>query len=478
MNGAYAFTNLVPAIYSVGFAPPPGYQITLQDQGGDALDSDADRTTGRTVQTTLVSGENDPDWDAGLYVPASLGDFVWNDLDANGAQDGGETGVVGVVVTLYSDIDDSVVGVTTTDVAGAYAFTNLIPGAYYVGVAVPGGWDVSPQDQAGDALDSDVDVATGLTATITLVSGQNDPDWDAGLYLPASLGDFVWLDVDGDGVQGGAGETGMPDVVVTLYDATNGVAGTTTTDVNGAYAFTNLVPGSYTVGFAAPLGFALTLQNQGGDAADSDADRTTGLTAPTVLVSGENDPTWDAGLYVPASLGDFVWHDLNYDGLQTGGEPGVPGVRVELYDAATNLVDARLTDTNGFYLFDDLIPGEYTVAFVRPAGYRFTLQDQSGADAADSDADPITGRAIATVLVSGENDLTWDAGLYLPASVGDYVWLDENWDGVQDPGERGLPNVIVQLLDGGGIRPAIAVVAVLHVVAALQAGHPRHRQEV
>ena len=224
----------------------------------------------------------------------------------------------------------------------------------------------------------------------------------------------------------------------------------TTTDVAGAYGFTNLVPGVYFVGFTLPTGFEYTWQDLGGDdALDSDAAWATGYTIPTTLISGENDPTWDAGLYLPASLGDTVWDDLDGDGIQDGGEPGIPSVTVNLYDAATNLVDSRLTDANGNYLFDDLIPGEYTVVFVRPAGYQFTQQDQGGDDALDSDADPVTGSAIATVLVSGENDLTWDAGLFRPASVGDYVWLDEDWDGVQDAGEVGIPNVRVELLDSG-----------------------------
>ena len=452
VNGAYAFTNLVPGTYYVGFAPPAGYEITLLNQGGDpALDSDADRITGFTVPTVLISGENDPTWDAGLYLPASLGDFVWNDLDADGVQDGGETGIVDVVVTLHSAIDDSVVGVTTTDVNGAYAFADLIPGDYYVHVAAPGGWYVSPQDAAGDdAVDSDIDVSTGLAATTTLVSGENDPTWDAGIYLPASLGDFVWLDVDGDGVQGGAGETGMPDVVVTLYDADSNALDTTTTDATGFYSFTNLVPGTYLVGFTRPAGYEYTWNDRGGDdAQDSDVFWNTGLTAPTTLISGENDPTWDAGLYLPASLGDFVWDDLNGNGIQDGGEPGIPSVTVSLYDADTNLLESILTDANGFYLFDYLIPGEYTLVFMRPSGYRFTLQDRGGDDALDSDADPATGGAISTVLVSGENDLTWDAGQFKPASVGDYVWLDEDWDGVQDAGEAGIPNVRIELLDGG-----------------------------
>jgi uncharacterized repeat protein (TIGR01451 family) len=448
-TGLYAFTNLVPGTYFVGFTPPTGYQITLQDQGGDdALDSDADPVTGYTIPTVLISGENDLTWDAGLYLPASLGDYVWDDLNADGIQDAGEVGVSNVVVTLYNT-NDVVIGVTTTDVAGAYAFTNLPPFDYYVEVTPPAGYDVSPQNQGGDdAVDSDIDTTTGQTATITLDSGEDDPTWDAGLYLPARLGDFVWDDTNGNGIQDG-GEPAVTNVTVTLYDAATNVLGTTVTDASGLYAFTNLVPETYFVGFTPPTGWQVTLQDQGGDdALDSDADQLTGYTAPTVLISGENDPTWDAGLYRPASLGDFVWDDLNGDGIQDASEPGIQSVVVTLYDADTNALGVTLTDAFGAYAFTNLPPEEYFVVFTRPAGYQFTLQDQGGDDTVDSDADPVTGTTISTVLSSGEDDPTWDAGMYRPASLGDYVWLDENWDGIQDPGEAGIPNVIVNLVDG------------------------------
>ena len=54
--------------------------------------------TGRTIPTNLIAGENDLTWDAGLYQPASLGDFVWLDADADGIQDATETGIDGVTV--------------------------------------------------------------------------------------------------------------------------------------------------------------------------------------------------------------------------------------------------------------------------------------------------------------------------------------------------------------------------------------------
>ncbi len=73
-NGFYQFTGLQPGDYFVEFIAPADWVITLQDQGGDdAVDSDADRITGRTICTTLDAGEYDPTWDCGLYQPSYEG---------------------------------------------------------------------------------------------------------------------------------------------------------------------------------------------------------------------------------------------------------------------------------------------------------------------------------------------------------------------------------------------------------------------
>ena len=99
---------------------------------------------------------------------------------------------------------------------------------------------------------------------------------------------------------------------------------------------------------------------------------------------------------VSSSLGDFVWHDLDRDGVQDDGEHGIAGVTVNLTDCSGKVIDSTTTDTNGNYLFTDLTPGDYAVQFVAPAGYLFTTAD-AGGDAADSDAtDPVTDPATGT----------------------------------------------------------------------------------
>jgi protocatechuate 3,4-dioxygenase beta subunit len=355
--------------------------------------------------------------DFGYIGSASIGDFVWEDTNGNGVQDASESGLAGVTVELH-DNEGNLKGTDITDANGNYSFY-VMPGVYYVRFMPPTGYSFSPQDKGDDdAKDSDA-ATTGQTIMTTLVFGENDLTWDAGLYRPATLGDYVWEDLDADGIQDD-GEFGIANAKVELYDSAGNLVATTHTDGSGFYSFTGLMPGDYYLVFTAPTGYFFSPQDQGGDdTKDSDANAS-GQTTVTSLTSGENDTTWDAGLYQLASIGDFVWLDSDRDGVQEPevGELGLAGVTVKLYTSTGTLVASTTTGVNGQYLFSNLMPGSYYLVFTAPSGYLFTLHDQGTNDAKDSDANPANGMTAVTSLTSGENDLTWDAGLYLRTSPG------------------------------------------------------------
>lgn len=462
-TGYYRFTGLTPGDYQVKFPTVlnDGAIITYPNlaAGDDTLDSDANRTTGITALTTLVAGENDPTWDAGYYSPlAALGNRVWLDLNRDGIQDASEPGIAGVLVTLYNSAGQAI-GSDVTDGEGYYWFLDLQPGTYSVGfpTIVNGDYPLTAANLGTEANDSDANTITGRTATVTLADGEVNPDVDAGYYSPlASLGDFVWLDLNRDGKQD-AGEPGIANVIVTLYNATGVAVGTDVTDGNGFYYFHDLQPGDYSVGFPASVlpGYVLTNSDVGGDdAKDSDANTTTGRTSVTTLVAGENDPTWDAGYTSPfASLGNFVWKDLNRDGIQQPGEPGIAGVVVTLYNAQGTAIGTTVTDGTGYYFFHDLQPGEYYIGVLTTliGGCTLSPQDQGTDDTLDSDVSQITGRSVLTTLIPGENDPTWDVGYYTPfASIGDRVWRDTNRNGIQDSNEPGIAGIRVTLYDASG----------------------------
>jgi len=365
-------------------------------------------------------------------------------------------------VNLLDPASGRVIATVTTDGSGYYAFTGLKPGDYAVQFVKPDGYQMTLRNQGSDdSADSDADTATGRTAAVTLAAGEHNPTVDAGMYIPgvrpAGIGDYVWYDVNQNGVQD-AGEPGIAGVTVKLIEPVSGnTIATVTTDGSGYYAFTGLKPGDYKIAFELPSGYLFAPQNQGtDDSADSDADPATGLTERITLSSGENDSAPDAGMYIPgvkpASLGDYVWYDANHNGIQDKDESGISGITVRLTDPASgNVIAAAVTDWSGYYAFTGLKPGDYAVEFVKPDGYQITLRNQGSDDSADSDADTVTGRTASVTLAAGEHNPTLDAGMYPDhlITIGDLVWLDTDGNGNPSSAE-GLPGVELTLYDADG----------------------------
>ena len=455
-DGSYSFTNLTPGTYTVTFTKPNGTVFTPKDGTTDTKDSDANTTTGATSSITLQSGENNTTVDAGIIRSASLGDYVWDDKNANGVQDAGETPISGVTVMLQDaagnpalDINNNPVASTTTNASGLYQFTNLKPGVVYVvKFTAPNGYTATTANTPDDTKDSDANPTTGIAAGVTLTGGENNTTIDAGYYKPASLGDYVWHDLNLNGIQDG-GEPGIGNVTVRLMNSSGVQVSFTLTNSSGFYSFTNLEPGTYSVKFDTPASYLPTKRDATGDAADSDADTVTGMTAQVTLAGGENNPTLDAGYYKLASIGNFVWEDTNANGIQDSFEPGIANVTVQLSgtDALGNAVNLTTTTSNlGEYTFDGLVPGTYTVTFVKPGeAYKPTAAVAGSDQTKDSNANTLTGQSQPVTLTSGENNTTVDAGYYRCSTVGDYVWIDENRNGIQDLGEVGINGVKVEL---------------------------------
>ena len=439
---------------------------------------------GQDIAVLVSPGGEDPTRQPQILEveTVGLGNFVWEDLNADGIQDGNEVGIDGVTVKLLADTDGDgdfeVIATTVTGdnvntaavETGYYEFGPLLPGEYKVMFNNPDS-DVfmfSPQYAPTGTLpaqnpgtDSNADPSTGMTDIITLTPGEFDNNFndtiDAGLFRKASIGDFVWEDINGDGIRNNnelnAGINGVS--VKLLADTDNDgqiddVVQTTVTQTNsdtnrdGFYQFTGLTPGvEYKVMFNnpnpnnfmftqqyAPTG-SLPAQNPG---RDSNADPSNGMSEVIVLNSGENNRTIDAGLFRKASIGDFVWEDINGDGIRNNNElnAGINGVRVKLLADTDNdgqiddVVQTTVTQTNsntnraGFYQFTGLTPGvEYKVMFnnPNPSNFMFTQQyAPTGSLPAqnpgrDSNADPVNGMSEVITLSSGENNRTIDAGL-------------------------------------------------------------------
>ncbi len=419
-DGDYSFGDLYPGDYRVDVDEASLPAGSLPTSGNEPFDQ------------TLSAGDSVDTADFGYVAPASIGDRIWDDVNGDGVQDASESGLNGVTVTLLRDVDgdgtyETTVGTTVTAGDGDYSFDDLLPGDYRVDVdeaSLPAG---SLPTSGNEPFDQ------------TLTDGQSVDTVDFGYVAAASIGDRIWDDVNGDGVQD-ASESGLNGVTVTLLRDVDGdgtyetTVGTTVTAGDGDYSFGDLYPGDYRVDVDEATLPAGSLPTSGNEPFDQ------------TLTDGQSVDTADFGYVAAASIGDRIWDDVNGDGVQDPTESGLNGVTVTLLrdvdgdGTYETTVDTQVTAGDGDYSFDDLLPGDYRVDVDEaslPAGSLPT----SGNEPFDQ------------TLAAGDTVDTADFGYVAAAAIGDRIWDDVNGDGVQDPTESGLNGVTVTLLrdvDGDG----------------------------
>ena len=153
----------------------------------------------------------------------ALGGDVWRDTNGNGVQD--ETTPVGsVLVTLYDSTGATVLATTLSKSDGTYLFTSdvvpaLVPGTTYtIGIVLPTDMQPTLADVGSDSTDNDGRVRAGSVtdvrsgAVVAPLIG-TDTTTDFGLVQRFTIGNFVWLDVSGEGRQD-AGERALAGVSV------------------------------------------------------------------------------------------------------------------------------------------------------------------------------------------------------------------------------------------------------------------------
>lgn len=406
--------------------------------------STADQTVTNATATT-----DQPQLDMGIVPLYSLGNRVWLDTDSSGTINNAEQGKDGVIVNLlnssgqplYRQADGSVGTTvtanpitTTTANGGYYRFDALPPGDYVVQIA-------PVNFQAGGML---------FSATT------NAP-------LPTSPTDVGGVD----------GVDNNSNGLTNANPATNGVLSGAVTLGNGN-------------GNQEPLNEA-DLSPTGQGSSDARADMTV-----------------DFG-FVPVTfaLGNVVFIDTNNNGIKDGGEVGIgSGVTVSLFADANNdgvpdgaAIASTSTNAGGQYLFSGLSEGLYLVEISAAplVGYVSSTGINGGASgpyepgstnftATGNDRDHgrtvspgvIRSRTVTLGLgmptgegsdltvtdpngtVDARTNLTVDLGVFLPASLGTVVWIDDGagggvaGDGIKHAGELGIPGVLVALLDGAG----------------------------
>lgn len=350
--------------------------------------------------------------------------------------------VSSISVTLLggaSGADASNSTVTTADVriaqmpVGSVAFVTYTALLNVSGQTIPNTADVTytslpgPNGTPGNPTGSQAPGAPGSADGERNGAGGVNDYLDADSELLGSLGDFVWNDVNSDGVQD-VGEPGLDGITVILdWPGPNGILGdgddvtlTTVTSGGGMYTFSGLPAGNYHVEVdvnTLPAGFVNTFDLDGNPDSQTDVD----------LAAGQNRTDVDFGYTEPVTVGGLKWNDANGNGVRDGGEGPLAGVTIYIdvdNDGVFNPDDpSTVTGLTGAYEIAGLLPGTLTIREVPPPGYYQTF--------------PVGFAPHTVTLASGDvaSDLNFGNAPLAPIVINDFdseFMFSGDWDRYPD----------------------------------------------
>lgn len=393
-DSAVAGSTVNITLTGMGTNFQPGTTTLIMGSNNFPSSSEQINSSTETVATIAIPASAPTGWydvdkdgvtmSAGFWIGPCVGSCgtisgtVWDDVNGNGIQDGGELGLSGFTVTLMPAGD-----VTTTDGAGNYQFYTETGVTYTVsvdaGVYNAPCWTSGPQNGS-------VNFPVSGTHSVTLTGANpNSSANDFGLDIPNTSCQIV--SIDPDSVLPGATVT-----VTVLGLGTQFQSGTTTISL-GANSYSTQI-----------------------ETIVSNTEYTAELTIPSNAPYGAYDFIKD-NVTAPASfhvvpctscgqVSGTVWNDANGNGVQDVSEVGEPGVEVTV--SPFGFTD--ITDAAGDYDFSLPIGQSYTVTMTTPT---VTAPCWQGNTQPTSETYPGSGHTV-TLSVANPDSLGVDFGISVP----------------------------------------------------------------
>ncbi|NEV93599.1 hypothetical protein G3567_05460 [Psychroflexus sp. YR1-1] len=446
LSGHLYFDTNGNAVQDTGEADMPDVDVLITDQYGNLQtavtsadgnwtaevligsaevnidETDADFPTGAlqtegtnpSTHTVLQAQETFTEND-GFFISGILSGVLYNDSNANGTQDAGESGIPNVSVQITTALGDGIDLVT--DAGGSWS------------IRVPAGSTQSLIDEADPDFPDGLLQTEGTNPSTTEIgNGQTQLERD-GFSASGSLSGHLYFDTNGNAVQD-TGEADMPDINVLITDQYGNVQ-TAVTTADGNWTAEVLI-GSAEVNI---------------DETDADfpteALQTEGANPSThAVLQAQETFTENDGFFISGILSGVLYNDSNANGTQDAGESGIPNVSVQITTSLADGIDL-VTDASGSW------------SLRVPAGTTQSLIDEADPDFPDGLLQTEGTNPSTTEIGNGQTQLERD-GFSASGSLSGHLYFDTNGNAVQDTGEADMPDVDVLITDQyGNVQTAV-----------------------
>ncbi len=340
-TGVYFFGNLQPGTYNLSEEQQIGWSQTapIEKAYGAAL----------SLANSSI--------DFGNRGALSISGTEFNDANGNGRIEAGEVGLSGWIINLERPLG-KIIAEATTNKDGAYNFTNLTPGRYFISQIPKPGWARTAP------------ISSPLSINLTRYNASSINFGNRGIR---AISGIKFNDTNGNGIKEST-EKGLGGWEIRLQMQNGTFNATNLTKSDGSYSIIHLSPGIYNLTEEQRHGWTRTLPR---------------AEFRLINLTGGNASGMDFGNRWALSISGAMFNDTNGDGVWSSEERGLAGWTIQLETAAAKVLATNTTGKEGKYIFPYLTPGEYNIREVLKPGWNQTAP-KGGMLSVNLSADSIT----------------------------------------------------------------------------------------
>ncbi len=442
-DGSFAFEGLPAGDYTVYAPLPEG-----KDLPGDSPWKVTQRGDMMWTSVALEAGSAFALPEAETIEMTSIEGVAYQDVNGDLSYQQGEQLMSGVTVALQKKQGDSWTDIATaqTNDYGVFCFRNLEEGVYRVSsmvntqgfyVAAVGGKSLTIGD-SGVMTTGEIRLSTGKRLTGVA---------DVALGMPGRLHFAAFSDSNENGARGEY-ERPIAGVLVEVLEADGETAmASGTTNTTGEVVLEGIRPGQHALRVSLPDGYMFSKKGEGSGLGVScvEGEEATAVSEPFNFTGGQ---AVEAGVgAVPVgSFSGKVWSDDDNNGIMDPQEAGVAGVTLSLAGEKTKSEYTLVTDATGEYRFSRLRNDTYHLTAQLPDGMLFARYSLEGGDKRSVFTVEGTKATRDFPVVGAADVMNKNVGVILKGVVEGIAFLDENYNGVYDEGEKGYKNVTLELI--------------------------------